>query len=162
MHIIVELEGVLKGAVKQDPIAEGVLITGALSAFNQITFITEDSFQNAERWLNENKVVDFDNIVDRSVGLDGENLKERQLRHMRSKGKIGLFITSNPELWKYAFDMGIPVILFGLSQYLKTEHRPDVASARKSWSEIEDAVKKQNQIRTQEARQVRTETVRFE
>ena len=162
MHIVVELEGVLKGAVKQDPIAEGVLVTGALSAFNQITFITDMAFKDAERWLNENKVVDFDNIVDKSLSLPGENLKERQLTSVRSKGKIGLFITSNPELWQYAFNNGIPVMLFGVSQYFSTEFRPDVPRAKKTWAEIEDSVKKNNEIRTQEARQVRTETVRFE
>lgn len=162
MHIIVELEGVLKGAVKNDPIAEGVLITGAMSAFNQITFITEMAFKDAERWLNENKVVDFDNIVDRSIGLPGENLKQRQLTHVRSQGKVGLFITSNPEMWKFAFDAGIPVLLFGVSQYFSTEFRPDVPQARKTWSQIEESVRKNNEIRTQEARQIRTETVRFE
>lgn len=162
MHIIVELEGVLKGAVKDDPIAEGVLVTGALSAFNQITFITEMATKEAERWLNENKVVDFDGVVDKSLALPGENLKERQITHVRSRGKVGLFITSNPELWKYAFDAGIPVMLFGVSQYFSTEFRPDVPKARKTWAEVEDAVKKHNEIRTKEARQIRTETVRFE
>ena len=162
MHIIVEIEGVLKGAVKQDPIAEGVLVAGALSAFNQITFITDMAFKDAERWLNENKVVDFDNIVDKTIGLPGENLKERQLTHVRSQGKVGLFITSNPELWQYAFNQGIPVMLLGVSQYFSTEFRPDVPKARKTWAEVEESVKKQNEIRTKEARQVRTETVRFE
>lgn len=162
MHILVELEGVLRGVYKQDPIPEGVLMTGALSAYNQISFITDMSFNDATRWLNENKIVDFDNVIGSEASLAGEVLKQRQIKHARSKGPIGLFITSNPELWAFAFSMGIPCVMFGVPKYLAPEFRPDAPKNRRSWSEIEKSVKQQNELMTEEARQIRTESVRFE
>jgi hypothetical protein len=162
MKIVVELDGVLRGSRNDEPIATGILMTGALSAYNQITFITEMSGPEATKWLDENKIVDFDRIIDSSVGLDGENLKERQLKFARSKGPIDLFITSSPSLWAFSFDLGIPSIMFGVPGYLRPEFRPDAPRSVRSWSEIEEAVAKQNALRTQDARLIRTETVRFE
>ena len=42
MQILVDLDGVLKGQ-NDEPIATGVLMVGALSSFNQITFISSES-----------------------------------------------------------------------------------------------------------------------
>lgn len=162
MHIVVELEGVLQGALKLDPIAAGVKMVGALSSYNQITFITEMTTEQCERWLNENKIVDFDNIIDNSVKLPDEELKQRQLMVARSKGGVELFITSNPRLWAYAFDQGIPSVMFGVPSYLRPEFRPDAPRKVRAWSEIEEAVKRQNEEKTKDARLIRTETVRFE
>lgn len=162
MHIIVELEGVLQGTYKQDPIAVGAMLVGPLSGYNQLTFITEMSKPEAERWLNENKVVDFDNVIGREAALVGEDLKQRQLTLARAKSGVGLFITSNPSLWAFAFDQGIPCIMFGVPAYLRPEFRPDAPKRIRSWNEIEEAVRKQNETMTKDARLIRTETVRFE
>lgn len=162
MHIVVELEGVIQGAYKLDPIPTGTMTVGALSAYNQITFITDMHKDEAERWINENKVVDFDLIIGKEVTLVGENLKERQLTMARSKAGIGLFITSNPSLWAFAFEQGIPSIMFGVPSYLRPEFRPDAPKRVRSWGDIEEAVKRQNEMMTKDARLIRTETVRFE
>lgn len=162
MKIVVELDGVLRGFRNDEPIAAGILMTGALSAYNQIIFITELPPAGATKWLDENKIVDFDLVIDNSVALEGEVLKERQLKFARSKGPIDLFITSNPSLWAFAFDQGIPSIMFGVPSYLRPEFRPDAPRSVRAWSDIEEAVTKQNALRTQDARLIRTETVRFE
>ena len=162
MHIIVELEGVLQGPQKQDPIAVGAMLVGALSAYNQITFITDMDRDNAERWLNENKVVDFDNVIGKEANLIGEELKPRQLTLARAKGGVGMFITSNPSLWAFAFDQGIPSVLFGVPSYVRPEFRPDAPKKVRSWNQIEEAVRRQNEALTKDARIIRTETVRFE
>jgi hypothetical protein len=138
------------------------MAVGALSAYNQITFITDMHKDEAERWINENKVVDFDLIIGKEVTLVGENLKERQLTMARSKAGIGLFITSNPSLWAFAFEQGIPSIMFGVPSYLRPEFRPDAPKRVRSWGDIEEAVKRQNEMMTKDARLIRTETVRFE
>lgn len=162
MHIVVELDGVLRGNRNDEPIAQGILVVGALSAYNQISFITELSATEAEQWINQNKVVDFDNLIDSSVGLEGEDLKQRQLKVARSKGNVDLFITSNPALWAFAFDQGIPSLMFGVPSYLRAEFRPDAPKKVRSWSQIEEAISKQNELRTKDKRLIRTETVRFE
>jgi hypothetical protein len=162
VHIVVELEGVLRGAHSFTPIPEGVLMTGALSAYNQITFITEMNVKDAERWLNENKIVDFDHIIDISVQIMDEDLKSRQLKLALAKGGVGLFITSNPTLWAFSFEQGIPSVMFGVPSYLRPEFRPDAPKKMRAWNEIEDAVRRQNEARTKDARIIRTETLRFE
>jgi len=161
VYIVVELEGVLQGEFKQDPIATGTLMVGALSAYNQITFITDMSRDDAEKWFNEHKVVDFDHIIGKEVTLAGENLKQRQLNLARAKAGIGLFITSNPALWAYAFDQGIPSVMFGVPSYLRPEFRPDAPKKLRSWSQIEESVRRQNEMMTKDARLIRTETIRF-
>lgn len=161
MHLVVELEGVIQGPQNLTPIAEGVLMVGALSAYNQITFITEMTNAHVNSWLNENKVVDFDNVIDSSVALEGEDLKKRQLQLARANGGVGLFITSNPALWAFAFDMGIPSVMFGVPSYLRAEFRPDAPKNRRSWTEIEESIRKQNEARTKDARLIRSEGVTF-
>lgn len=161
MHIVVDLDGTLRGFRNDEPIAAGILVTGALSAYNQITFITELSEARVNQWLDENKVVDFDNVISSSVHLEGEVLKERQIKHARARGPIDLFITANPTLWAFAFEQGIPSIMFGVPSYLRAEFRPDAPKAVRAWDDIVDAVAKQNALMTKDKRLTRTETVKF-
>jgi hypothetical protein len=162
MHIVVDLDGVLRGHRNDEPIAAGILIVGALSAYNQISIITEMSPLAIEQWLNQNKVVDFDHVIDSSYALEGEVLKHRQLKAARAKGKVDLFITSDPSLWAFAFDEGITSMMFGVPSYLRAEFRPDAPKTIRAWDDIANAVAKQNELRTKDARIQRTETVRFE
>lgn len=162
MHIIVDLDGVLRGYRNDEPIPQGILITGALSSWNTLTFITELSPNAAMQWINQNKVVDFDNVIDSSVHLEGEVLKHRQLTLARAKGTVDLVITSDPKLWAFAFDQGIPAMMFGVPSYLRAEFRPDAPRGVRAWDDIEAAISKQNELRTKDRRLMRTETTRFE
>jgi hypothetical protein len=162
MRILVELDGILRGQRNDEPIMAGIQIVGALSAYNQIIFMTNMSKLEAEQWINVNKVVDFDLILDSSVGLEGENLKERQVQVARNRGQIDLMITSDPTLWVYAFDQGIPSIMFGIPSYLRAEFRPDAPKRIRSWDQIQESVEKQNELRTKDARLSRTEALNFE
>lgn len=161
MYIVVELDGVLRGSRNDEPIAQGILVTGALSAYNQIIFITEMSSLEANQWINQNKIVDFDNLLTSDVSLEGENLKERQLKLARAKAPVDLFITANPSLWAFAFDQGIPSMMFGVPSYLRPEFRPDAPKRVRAWSDIEASVKKQAELMTKDARLTRSEGVRF-
>lgn len=162
MHILIDLDGTLRDVRQDTPISHGIQVCGALSAYNQITILTELSKSAAEQWLNQNKVVDFDNILDSSYELEGVPLKQRQLTSARSKGKIDIVFTADPSLWAFAFELGITVILFGDPDYVPPSYRPDAPQSVRRWNDIEESIRKQNERRTKEARIVRTETVRFE
>lgn len=162
MQIVVDLDGVLRGNRNDEPITQGIQIVGALSAYNQITLITTMGKDEAHQWLNQNKVVDFDIVFDSSYGLEGEPLKPRQIKLARAKGRVDLVITSDPKVWVYAFEQGITAMMFGTPDYLRAEFRPDAPKEVRSWDSIVDAVKKQNELRTKDARITRTETFRFE
>jgi hypothetical protein len=162
MHIVVELDGVLRGHKHDEPILPGIQMVGALSAWNKITFITEMNKAEAEQWVNINKIFDYDNLIDSSIGLVDEDLKQRQLKMARANGSVELFITANPKLWAISFDLGIPSVLFGVPSYTRPEFRPDAPKKVRAWNDIEEAVKKQNELRTKDARLNRSEGVRFE
>jgi hypothetical protein len=162
MHIVVELDGVLRGNKHDEPILPGIQMVGALSSWNKITFITEMNKAEAEQWVNINKIFDYDNLIDSSIGLVDEDLKQRQLKMARANGSVELFITANPKLWAVSFDLGIPSVLFGVPSYTRPEFRPDAPRKVRAWNDIEEAVKKQNELRTKDARLNRSEGVRFE
>lgn len=162
MHILVELEGVLRGT-KDEPIPAGILMIAQLAAYNSITFMTELTRAQAEQWINVNKVVDYDNLLDSSVGLVGEELSPRQMMVARSKGNIDLFVTNNPTNWAKAFEQGIPSIMFGVPSYTRLEFRPDAPKKVRAWNDIENEIRKQNELRTQDKRITKhDEGVRFE
>jgi hypothetical protein len=161
VQILVDINGVLKG-INDEPISTGILMVGTLSVYNQLTFMSDESELATKQWLNNNKVVDFDRIIDSSVELVGEELAHRQIKFARSRGPVDLFITNNPELWAFAFDMGIPSVMFGVPSYTRPEFRPDAPKRLRAWNEIEEAINKQNALRTEDARLTRTEALNFE
>lgn len=161
MEILVELNGVLKSDSGK-PIITGVMMYAALAAYNRVTIITDMKEAEAIRWMNENKVVDFDKIIDSSVYLTDEEPTKRQINHARSLGGVELFITNNPNNWAYAFDLGIPSVMFGVPSYTRAEFRPDAPKQVRAWSDIEKAVAKQNALRTQDRRLAKQDGFRFE
>jgi hypothetical protein len=121
-----------------------------------------DTEARINQWLDVNKIVDFDRIIDNKVHLEGESLAERQVKVARSRGPVDLFITNNPTMWAFAFDQGIPSVMFGVPSYTRVEFRPDAPKRVRAWSDIESAIAKQNTLRTQDARLSRTESLNFE
>lgn len=161
MYILVELDTVLK-TQEDRPIPAGVIMASTLTAYNRLTYMTASAEDEAIRWLDTHKIVEFDNIIDKSVGLVGETLSKRQLIFARSRGAVELFITGNPSMWVFAFEQGIPSVLFGAPDYARPEFRPDAPKRVRSWDEVQEAVDKQNAIRTQDLRLTRTESLNFE
>lgn len=161
MYILVELDGILK-SIDDKPIAHGILLHASLAAHNQMTIMTDMAHAQAVQWMDANKVVDFDNIIDRSVHLEGEVLQERQIRLARATQPIDLFITNNPKLWAFAFDLGITSIMFGVPSYTRPEFRPDAPKQVRAWDDITSAIEKQNALRTQDVRLTKSEGFRFE
>lgn len=145
-----------------EPIRTGIMMHASLAAYNRISLITQSTEKEAVDWMNANKVVDFDHIIDRSIELPNEDLFVRQLNHARSLGGVELFVTNNPSHWAIAFDSGIASVMFGVPSYTRAEFRPDAPKQFRSWSQIEEAVRKQNELRTQDVRLKKSEGVRFE
>jgi hypothetical protein len=161
MQILVELDGVLR--TKDDGIiSTGVLMYSMLTAYNRMTVMSSSTEAETLRWLNTNKIVDVDTIVDSSVALEGEDLAKRQINFARSRGSIDLFITSNPSLWAYAFDQGITSVMFGVPAYIRPEFRPDAPKKVRSWDSIEEAINKQNEAKVKDLRLTRNTDVSFE
>lgn len=161
MHILVELDGVLRDRNDQ-PIGTGILLVSTLIVYNQITFISSLNKAQTEQWLNVHKIINYDDVIDSSSGLATEELAQRQINVARARGAVDVFITGNPNLWVYAFDQGIPAVMFGMPSYLRPEFRPDAPKKIRAWGDIESAIEKQNEARAKDARLIRTETLNFE
>jgi hypothetical protein len=161
MQILVDIDGVLKGR-NDEPISTGVLMVGALSAHNRLIFISSVSEHDTRIWLDVNKIVDYDIIIDSSYKLVDEDLKQRQVNVARARGGIDMIITNDPTLWTYTFELGIPSSMFAVPSYTRVEFRPDAPKQVRSWTQIEDAINRENQLRTQDARLSRTEAIGFE
>lgn len=161
MKILVDINGVIRGQ-NGEPIGTGIVMVGTLSVYNTLTLMSSDRLDATKSWLDVNKVVEFDDIIDSSVYLEGEKLSERQLRHARSRGPIDLFITNDPGMWAFAFEYGIPSVMFGVPSYTRVEFRPDAPKRVRAWNEIEEAVERQNALRTNDKRLLRNEGVNFE
>jgi hypothetical protein len=161
MQIIVELDGVLR-TDEGTPIPIGIVMASTLTVYNKLTYLSSGTKAEAELWLNTNKIVDFDNVLDKSIALVGEDLVERQLKYARANGPVDLFITGNPSHWAFAFDLGIASVMFGQPSYIRPEFRPDMPRNIRKWSDIESAVAKQNAARTTDLRLTRTESLNFE
>lgn len=161
MKIVVELDGVLR--TRNDAvIPTGVILYQTLTAYNQMIIISSSTKEETERWLNINKIVDFDLIIDSKHHLEGENLTQRQINVARSRGGVELFITADPSAWVYAFEQGIPGCMFGVPAYQRVEFRPDAPKRMRSWDSIVEAVEKQNELRTKDVRLLRTDNINFE
>ena len=113
-------------------------------------------------WLDSNKIIDYDNLIDDSVSLPDEDLKQRQLKVARAKGLADMVVTSDPALWSYAFEQGIPVILFAVPAYTRPEYRPDAPKAMRSWDSITEALTKQAVMLSQDARISKLEELNYE
>jgi hypothetical protein len=138
-------------------------MVGTLSALHKITILSSLNSRGTKHWLDSNKIVDMDDVIDSSVGLTDEVLTERQIKLARSRGAVDLFITGNPTMWAFAFDMGIPAVMVGQPSYLRPEFRPDAPKRLRAWNDIEEAVRKENIRRTNDARLTRTdEGLRFD
>lgn len=161
MHIVVELDGVLRDT-KHGIIPTGLLMYSTLTAYNRMTILSEEDEAATMYWLNSNKVVDVDNVIDNSIALEDEDLVPRQINMARARGNIDLFITSNPEHWVYAFNLGISSVMFAMPAYLRPEFRPDAPKTRRSWDEIQKAIDKQNEARVKDIRLTRTDDLNFE
>lgn len=161
MQILVDIDGVLRGP-KDEPISSGIIMVGTLSVYNKLTFMSSLTEAQINQWLDINKVVDYDVLLGSNVSLSGEDLAERQIQVARSKGRIDLFITNNPNTWAYAFNQGIPSIMFAVPSYTRPEFRPDAPKKVRAWNEIERSIEEQNKLITQDARLSRTEALNFE
>jgi hypothetical protein len=143
------------------PIPTGVQMVSTLSVYNKLSFLTKEPKEVAQQWLDLNKIVDVDDVIDRSVALAGEVIVERQIKVARTRGPVDLVITASPKTWVFAFEQGIPAVLFGTPEYSRVEFRPDAPKKVRSWDDIVAAVDKQNELRTQDARLARTDSINF-
>lgn len=124
----------------------------ALNSNNRVAIATTRSKEDADQWLNSHGIIAYDDLVDSSFALAGEDLKKRQVVLSRSRAPIELYIDADPAMCAWVFEsQNIPVLLFMHPGFARVEARPDAPSKVRAWSEIEASVDRVNISRSKEA-----------
>jgi hypothetical protein len=159
MNIILSLNGVLQ-AESGEPNRAGVILYYALNTAHRVALITKDDKANAEHWLQSHGIIGYDDLLDNSVELTGEDLKKRQFLLSRGKAPVEMYVDSDPEMCAWVFEhQNVPTLLVSHPSYLPVEHRPDAPRKVRSWNQIEEAVTRVNIAKSKFAAQPKDATL---
>ncbi len=144
MNILLSLNGVLR-AESGEPNRAGVILYYALNAGHRVAIITKDDKADAEHWLQSHGIIGYDDLLDNSVELAGEDLRQRQFRVSRHKAPIEMYVDSDPEMCAWVFEhQNVPTLLVSHPSHLPVEFRPDAPRKIRAWNEIENAITRVN------------------
>lgn len=143
MNILLSLDGVLSSDTGH-PIRAGVVLYYALTAGHRVALVTSRDRKDAEHWLASHGIIDYDDLVDNSLALEGEDLRKRQITYARGQAPVELYVDSDPEICAWVFEQGVPAIVFAHPSYMPVGHRPDAPKQIRAWDEIQKAITKVN------------------
>lgn len=126
------------------PIYQGIALYKLLSDSNKIFLLSTDK-KIDERWLREQKLRGYDDMIGPDVFTDLDDLLYAQVLHARnsSVGAFELAIIPDPAVAAKLLAVGVTTLLFLHPFYVKEEFRPDSRKGIRSWSEIVDELEKQ-------------------
>lgn len=151
MNVLLALDGVLSSE-SGEPIRAGVILYYALANAHRVSIITNRKTDDAEQWLQGHGIINYDELIDVSVHLEGEELKKRQFLLARSKAPLEMYVDADPAMCAWAFEIqNVTSLLFSHPGYVRVENRPDAPSKVRKWSDIEAAVTRVNLAKVKEA-----------
>lgn len=151
MNVLLNLDGVLSSE-SGEPIRAGVILYYALANAHRVTIITSRKTDDAEQWLQGHGIINYDELIDVGVHLEGEDLKKRQFLLARSKAPLEMYVDSDPAMCAWAFEtQNVTSLLFSHPGYVKVEDRPDAPSKVRKWADIEAAVTRVNLAKAKDA-----------
>ena len=140
------------GVLKDDsgkPILQGVALFRSLQSHRR-TVIICDKREYTEAWLKTNNIVKIDDLV---VSEETNNLTGMDIiNHCRSKGKIDLVVTADPELATRLLEQGLASVLFLEPKYIRPEFRPDAPRGVRAWEELTTEIIKQDDLYREDPR----------
>ena len=158
MNILVSLDGVLSSE-SGEPIRAGVALYYALNMNHRVALMTSRTDEDAKQWLQSHGIINYDDLIDRSFHLEGEDLKRRQFTVSRSRAPIEMYVDSDPRMCAWVFqEQMVPTILFTHPGYARVEHRPDAPKKVRAWSDIEESVNRVNIARSEAAKAPKEQT----
>jgi hypothetical protein len=150
MNILLTLDGVLSSE-SGEPIRAGVILYYALNNAHRVTIMTNRKEDDAKQWLQNHGIINYDDLVDCSCALEGEELKKRQFLLTRSKAPLEMFVDADPSMCAWAFEtQNVTALLFSHPGYVRVENRPDAPSKVRKWSDIEESVNRVNNAKAKE------------
>jgi hypothetical protein len=151
VNILVSLDGVLSSE-SGEPIRAGVALYYALNINNRVALMTSRGEEDAKQWLQSHGIINYDDLIDRSFHLEGEDIKKRQFILSRSRAPIEMYVDSDPKMCAWVFEnQMVPTVLFTHPGYVRVEHRPDAPKKVRAWSDIEDSINRVNIAKSEAA-----------
>ena len=149
MAVLLYVDGVLSN--KGVAIKDGLALYRTLQEKMAVILLCDDK-EKTDRWLKENKLMKTDNIVDSKVPGVVDDVKFRQAEWCRSQGPVEYVVTADVDLAKKLIEYGFRTLLFLDPVYLDHKFRPDTREGRKSWSEVQAELDKQQDMYLEDPR----------
>lgn len=157
MNILLNLDGVLSSDTGE-PIPTGIALYYALTASHRVSIITAREKSDAEHWLHSHGIINYDDLVDKRVGLEGDDLKKRQFKAARHGAPVELYVDTDPAMCAWVFEtQRITSVLVSHPSYAKIENRPDAPKSMRTWDQIVEAVDRVNVAKAKERMAPNTE-----
>ena len=157
MNILVNLDGVLCSDAGE-PIPAGIALYYALTASHRVSVLTARTQDDAKHWLHSHGIINYDDLIDNSLKLEGDDLKKRQFKTARHGAPLEMYVDSDPEMCAWVFEeQRVTSILVNHPSYAKIEHRPDAPKKFRTWDQIVEAVDRVNVARAKERMSPTTE-----
>lgn len=135
-NFAIPIEGVLRSHTGS-PIYQGLALYKLLDTKNKIFLLSTDK-KIDERWLREQKLRGYDDMIGPDVPGPKDTLLYNQVLHVRSLGGgFEMAIVPDPDVAAKLLTVGITTILFLHPSYIKEEFRPDSRKGVRSWAEIQ-------------------------
>jgi len=111
---------------------------------HRVAIFTSQKRTDAEHWLNINGFIAFDELIDNTYDLIGDELSQRQITIARSRQQVELLVTGDPKLAAWAFEQGIPSLVLAHPDTMLVQNRPDAPKKMRAWTDIEEVISKRN------------------
>lgn len=141
MSVLMFVDGVLRSNTGA-PIYQGLAIYRLFNHNNRVILLCKDKSKD-DRWLREHKINKLDDLIDRSIPSMTDFPEWRQVEYCRGQGPIDLVMTSDPVLAQKLLEVGITALVFMQPSYITEKFRPDSREGRKTWEDIQNEIRKQ-------------------
>lgn len=150
MNTLVNLDGVICSDTGE-PIPAGITLYYALTAGHRVTLLTARDKDDATHWLHSHGIINYDDLIDNSLRLEGDDLKQRQFKIARSHAPVEMYIDSDPAMCAWVFEeQRVTSVLVNHPSYAKVEHRPNAPKKFRTWDQIVEAVDRVNVARAKD------------
>lgn len=153
---VIVVEGVLQKIVTSAPIPAGLQIYHGLSETFQVLLVSDSEKDELDHWLrlenlNKHGIVLYND--DYLQNFSPEERRIKQIYEIRDRGyAVDLIIEPDPVVAAQLLYRGFSVLNFLHSAYSQPEWRPDYEAAVKPWSQLEERVTKDIELRADDKR----------
>lgn len=151
-NMALPINGVLRSHTGS-PIYQGLALYKLLTDSNKVFILSEDKSID-ERWLREQKLRGYDDMIGPEVPMVQDGILYAQVLHARnsSVGAFELAVVPDPAVASKLLSVGITTLLFLQPFYIKEEFRPDSRKGIRSWGSIVDELDKQQNAFSEDPR----------